>query len=236
MGSQHQWFWIHRCQPNDPQLRVIANELETELKWAKNRPSSVALVTGRLHEASLRDEEFGDLAHYREPSPFELALNGMETTFLAGKDGKGCFRSQCPGGVFNLQNNPVKRRVCSVDSDATLPCLPKAMHLEWTDRDELKGVPYGRWLVATEALLSMGFRVRDLVRRPYMQSSFDICLPYRDGYLAREGAGNSMSASCQGFNWCHSSVNIVAKTSSASLATSCRVLTALKSVLDAAKL
>ena len=150
-GSMDQYYWIHHYDHDDPKLRpLIRGELQKELQWARARPTSWATQNRCTSSTTMRHEEFGVAAHYRDPSPFEMSLNQMELKFLAGYRAKNAAANAAkldqgdPLGTCNLQNNPEKRNICNMGVSATRSNRPmhtmvKSMHLQWVDRSPAHG-------------------------------------------------------------------------------------------------
>ena len=208
-GDFHQFYWLHRETPHSS--TVATSELEHDLEWAQRRPTCVGVRDGMSDAITLFPSEYGDIPKVRlGASPFELALNELETSFLS------TYRVVAPHAPAGLMSNPKERclanKGCGDDTrrDVRMSCLIKTMHLIFLDRNIKRGLPMSRWLAASEALSCQGFRTRKSVKNGYRQSMFDVLLPKRNLYSVRQGSGNSMSVPCVGTGIAHCLINILA--------------------------
>jgi hypothetical protein len=188
-------------------LRVFVSELVTELTWAAHRPTSEATVNNRFAEAILLPVELGPEPHVRSTeSAFLIACTEVERDHIRD------FRRLVPGAVLDIQRTPddsAGSAITMINDDVWSPLsLMSNMHLQFCDMNVQMGLPMGRWLTATEALLAQGFRVRADVRRPYLQSSFEGRLTGRTTQAVREAAGSCSSIPCLGVMIAHSAINI----------------------------
>ena len=165
---------------------MVKDEIERELEWAINRPTSRAHLFGEAlplcgNEESGNAKAAGavpDLAD--SPVPFEMALNEMEHHFLEG------YRLAWPGSACQLNQDPKSGHGHHSSSDYCLFTLISNFGLVWSDH-------VGRWMFPTEALVCQHFPVVPGLHDYSLElTSFHLPNEARAGRHVFTQVGNSM--------------------------------------------
>ena len=131
MAHVPRYFYMHR---HPDSLLPVPMELDQELKWAQQRPGSMAL--DRPKALTVDDKE-----------PFAASLTFTEERF------RSVYAETHPHQCWQLNQNPESGFGAS-STDHCLPTVIANAHLLYTER-----VSPARWLVGSEALCTQGFPV-----------------------------------------------------------------------------
>lgn len=154
---------------------VLQNEAESELAWARSRPTSRSSDAVASASVSLSLSTFSSSSNM-----FELALNSMEYDFLQN------YRKMWPNSAYQLNQDPTSGHGHHAPDDFQLFTLISNFGLVW-------GEHANRWLMPTEALVCQHFPVVPKLHDPLLElTPFHLRNPHRSGRHVFTQVGNSM--------------------------------------------
>ena len=197
-------FWKDSFDDDDETAGVIPREKQSELEWAKARPTCGAHAA--YHDGTIDSD-----------GPFFESLNKMEHVFLKN------YRGESPGiHCYSLAQNPLEHPQMSWGH--ILQAVIRNCHLMWADRKSLTAWDAhcaargcgpappreSRWMMPTELLTSQGFRLHpDFMRVQFPSLAFPVVFetpfmhtnPKRNSAALKHQSGNTVNTNVMGIAW-----------------------------------